>query len=382
MVKVASFNVENLFARPKVFNTDDWDSSKPYLDAYYKVNNVLSKAKYTDADKQKISDLLVELDIFYVNSHGATRRRYTQAPKWAWLRKNRGKFHRQPRDTTQNIEIVASGRDEWIGRVELAKGTTNEVGTRMTAKVIQDVDADILGIVEADDRPSLMRFNKDLLQKQYSHIMLIDGNDERGSDVGIMMGDNFEIQSMRSNVDTEDAVGTVFSRDCPQYEVRTPNGTVVHVLVNHFKSQSGGGGKRRKRQAVEVRRIVDDLVAQNQHVIVLGDFNEGISSDGSYSENFKALFKNNSPLVDCFNHQLFDDGGRPGTYDSCGWSNRLDYILISKGLEDKLKGGGVFRNGLWGTRKTRPTKWTTYPEITESSEQASDHAAVFVELDI
>ena len=71
--------------------------------------------------------------------------------------------------------------------------------------------------------------------------MLVDGNDQRGIDVGIMTGNNFEIESIRSNVDTEDEIGTVFSRDCPEYEVHTPNGSVVHVLVNHFKSQSGAG---------------------------------------------------------------------------------------------------------------------------------------------
>jgi hypothetical protein len=72
--------------------------------------------------------------------------------------------------------------------------------------------------------------------------MLIDGNDERGIDVAVMTRAGFSIDSICSNVDRTDEVGTVFSRDCPQYEVRTPSGAVVHVLVNHFKSQSGGGG--------------------------------------------------------------------------------------------------------------------------------------------
>jgi hypothetical protein len=116
----------------------------------------------------------------------------------------------------------------------------------MTARVIQDVNADIIGIVEAEDRPSLVRFNQELLGGFYRHVMLVDGNDERGIDVAIMTRNNFEIESIRSNVDTEDRTGNVFSRDCPQYEVQTPNGTVVHVLVNHFKSQSGGGGTKRQ----------------------------------------------------------------------------------------------------------------------------------------
>jgi endonuclease/exonuclease/phosphatase family metal-dependent hydrolase len=382
MVRIASFNVENLFARPKAFNTADWSVGRPALDAYREVNALMANAIYSPTDKEQIRDLLVLLDIYSVNSRGAIRRKETQSPRWAWLRKNRGTFDHQPSDPSQNVEIIAGGRANWIGWVELAKEATNEIGTRMTARVIQDVGAGIIGIVEAEDRPSLVWFNKELLGGLYRHIMLVDGNDERGIDVGIMMGNNFEIKSIRSNVDTEDAIGKVFSRDCPQYEVLTPSGTVVHVLVNHFKSQSGGGGRQRQRQATEVRRIVDNLVAQAQHVVVLGDFNEGPTTAGSQATNLSALFVNNSPLVDCYSLPTFQVGNRPGTFDSCGLRNRFDYILISQSLLPNFTGGGVFRNGLWGSRVTRPTEWITYPDITKSEEQASDHGAVFVDLSI
>lgn len=163
MTRIASFNVENLFARPKAFNTSDWSIGRPYLKAYQVVNDLFQKNTYSAADKADMIDLLVELEIYYTNIHGAVRRTRTQFPKWAWLRKNRGKFDRQPNDSTQDVEIIAIGRDDWIGWVELAVGPTDETSTRMTARVIQDVGADIIGIVEAEDRPSLVRFNKDLL---------------------------------------------------------------------------------------------------------------------------------------------------------------------------------------------------------------------------
>jgi Endonuclease/Exonuclease/phosphatase family len=242
LVRIASYNVENLFARPKVFNPTDWSLGKPALDAYGEVNTLIGKTTYSPADKNKIRDLLVTLDIYTVNTHGAIRRKSTPTPRWAWLCKNRGTFDREPQDVTQDVEIIANGRSDWIGWVELATEPTDEVGTRLTARVIQDVGADIIGIVEAEDRPSLVRFNNELLNDLYGHAMLVDGNDERGIDVAIMTRANVSIESIRSNVDATDAVGLVFSRDCPQYEVRTPNGTTIHILVNHFKSQSGGGG--------------------------------------------------------------------------------------------------------------------------------------------
>jgi endonuclease/exonuclease/phosphatase family metal-dependent hydrolase len=382
MVRIASYNVENLFARPNAFNPLDWSEGRPVLDAYHKVGKLIANNTYNQSDKQEIRDLLVELDIYSLNTHGAARRKRTPNPRWAWLRKNRGAFDRQPVDATREVEITASGRDDWIGWVELATAPTDAVGTRMTARVIQDVDADIIGMVEAEDRPSLVRFNKELLNGLYEHVMLVDGNDERGIDVGVMTKTGFDIKSISSNVDARDGIGIIFSRDCPQYEIETPSGNTIHLLVNHFKSQSGGGGAKRKRQADEVRRIVDRLVAQGKRVIVLGDLNEGPASAGTQAENLAPLFDNNSPLVDCYSLHGFQEGPKPGTFDSCGLRNRFDYILLTQNLIPSFLGGGLFREGLWGTRKTRPTEWATYQEMTRSSEQASDHAVVYIELNI
>lgn len=382
MVRIASFNVENLFERPRAFSATDLSVAEPVLNAYREVNTLIKKDVYTAADKARIRDLLVTLDIYSLDAQGVIRRKDTISPKWAWLRKNRGSFDRQPQDPTESVEIIADGRGDWIGWIELATEPTNEIGTRMTARVIQDVNADILGIIEAEDRPSLCRFNEELLDRQYRHAMLVDGNDERGIDVGIMTRENFKILSICSNVDTEDNDGTVFSRDCPQYEVRTPGGNVVHVLVNHFKSQSGGGGTKRRRQATKVREIADDLMAQGKHVVVMGDLNEGPPAGQTQAVNLASLYDNGSSLIDCYSLAEFDVGNRPGSFNSCGLSNRLDYIFISQSLQPLFTGGGLFRKGLWGDRVTRPTNWETYPEMTMSVEQASDHSVAFVDLDI
>src|ERR687891_733590 len=101
MVKIASFNVENLFARPKAFRATDLDVAEPVLAAYREVNELIKKPVYSAADKARIRELLVLLDIYPVNPHGAARRKDTIDPKWAWLRKTRGKFDRQPQDPTQ-----------------------------------------------------------------------------------------------------------------------------------------------------------------------------------------------------------------------------------------------------------------------------------------
>jgi endonuclease/exonuclease/phosphatase family metal-dependent hydrolase len=382
MVTIASYNVENLFDRVTAFDQTDQTTNQGIIAAYEKVNALFANQVYSSTDKASMIDLLVQLDVYYLNQHGVPRRRETTAPQWAWLRANRGKFDRQPENALEGIEIVAPGRSAWIGWVELATESVDERATRMTARVINDLEADIIGVVEADDRPSLVRFNRELLDERYRHIMLVDGNDERGIDVGIMTRAGFPIGRIRSNVDAEDSDGEIFSRDCCEYEVTTPNGTRLNVLVNHFKSQSGGGGPKRLRQAKRVRAIVNELVARDEHVVVLGDVNEGPSAEAQPAQNLMPLYDDNSPLVECYTLEGFDIGNRPGTYDSQGLRNRLDYIFLSKSLLPSVTGGGVFRKGVWGSRKTRPDKWETYLQMSAPWEQASDHAAVYLELDI
>ena len=122
-VRIASYNVENLFARPRAFDPTDWDAGRPAVGAHAEFNALIANAAYSNGDKVRMRELLVILDIYTVNQHGAIRRKETSNPRWAWLRKNRGGFDRQPKDPTQSIEITATGRADWIGWVELAGGS-------------------------------------------------------------------------------------------------------------------------------------------------------------------------------------------------------------------------------------------------------------------
>jgi endonuclease/exonuclease/phosphatase family metal-dependent hydrolase len=384
-MRFATFNLENLFARPRVFTLEKWNEGKPILKAFAEFNSLIETLSYSEADKARMKELLLEVEVYRLDN-GVVRRNRLPDPKWAWLRANRGKFDVERQDT--GIEIVANSRYDWTGWLELAKEPVDEVDTRMTGQVIHDVHADVQGVVEVEDRPSLDRFNQDLLSGQFDHVMLIDGNDPRGIDVGIMTTKKVEIVSMHSNVDEPDpgAPGEhLFSRDCAEYLCRLPTKETVRVLLNHFKSQSGGGGEKRARQAKGVRKIVDRLAASGEkNLIVMGDLNEGPDGQGNPAKHFARLYAPSSPLVDVFSLAAFDLGPRPGTFQSCSITNRLDYIFVTKNLAPKVVGGGIERHGLWGNpgNKNPPKAWDIYPGIADSSEAASDHAAVFVDIDI
>jgi endonuclease/exonuclease/phosphatase family metal-dependent hydrolase len=385
-VRFASFNVENFFARPKALNLMTWQDGADIVAAYGEFNSLIQLADYTPAVKDRMTELLLLVEVYREDETDTVHRNRVANPPWAWLRANHGTFDVDHEDT--GIEIVANNRSDWIGWLELATDTINETSVEILARVIGDVHADVQGVVEAEDRPTLVRFNEEHLIDPFAHVMLIDGNDTRGIDVGLMTTASCEIVSMRSNVDVPDpgAPGELlFSRDCAMFEVETPGHATVWVLMNHFKSQIGGSGPKRFRQAEGVRRIVDELVTAGEtNIVVMGDLNEGPAVEGTPAESLVPLYDDHSPLVEVYALPAFDAGPRPGTFQTCSIRNRFDYIFVSQALAPLVTGGGIERHGLWGDpdTKSRPQFWEAYGDITSVHESASDHAAIYVDLNL
>jgi endonuclease/exonuclease/phosphatase family metal-dependent hydrolase len=207
--------------------------------------------------------------------------------------------------------------------------------------------------------------------------MVVDGDDERGIDVGVMSTRDYPLIGQRSHVDDTDERGRVFSRDCAEYHFATRDGRVLAVLVNHLKSK-GYGGKyasdaTRRRQAVRVADIYRGLVADvTPLVAVVGDLN-----DTPDSEPLAPLL-DGTGLRDISAHPGFDDNGRPGTYGSCTARNKLDYMLLSPALFEAATGGGILRAGVWGGR--RGTLWPIYDTMTRAVHAGSDHAAIYADV--
>jgi endonuclease/exonuclease/phosphatase family metal-dependent hydrolase len=210
--------------------------------------------------------------------------------------------------------------------------------------------------------------------------MLIDGNDDRGIDVGLMTRANFPVESMVSHVDDMDTGNRIFSRDCPEFTIRINPATTIVLMINHLKSKGFGStpasNAKRKLQAKRVRDIYDLRRAQGiDKIAIVGDFNDTPDSDP-----LQPLLANGSDLKDIFTHPQFQGDGRPGTFGSGNQSNKLDYILLSPALFNLVATGGILRKGVWGG--TNGTLFPHYPEMTKSIHAASDHAAIWADLNL
>lgn len=380
-MRIAAYNVENLFDRAALFN-DESDAHKTVLAEFSELNALFEKAVYSAADKARMLVLIESLGMLHRDQ--GTKDTFTQ------IRKIRGKLIHRPRDRSAPREIVASGRKDWVGWCELKTDAVNETATLLTARVIADAGADILAIVEAESRPVLLDFQEMMkrelgLDKAYRHVMVIDGNDARGIDVGLASMEGYPIREMYSHVDDLDHRGVfLFSRDCPEYVVETPGGARVLVMPNHFKSKFGNQARsdaRRRTQAEGARDIVNARIAEGwEHIVVLGDLNDTPDSDPL------APLLTGTPLRDVSVHPEFKDfefnasqGGRGiGTYSTGSDHHKIDYVLLSPSLFDKVTNAGLFRKGAY----TGSDRWEVYPELKKRQHQASDHHLIFADIDL
>jgi len=369
-MRIASFNVENLFSRARALNLETWKDGKETLAEYSRLNTLLQEAAYTEAIKKEI---LAAIERLGLNKGDES--------DFVILRQNRG--HLLTRRKTGPPEVLAEGRDSWVGWLELKTEAVDEVATQMTAKVIKDVNADILGVIEADDRIGLVRFNDQLLKPlsaTYGSIMLIDGNDDRGIDVGLLTKPGCPIESVASHVDDMENGRRIFSRDCPEFTLRVNETTRLLVLVNHLKSKGYGpkseSDARRKAQARRVKEIYDLRRSQGIAMIaIVGDFNDTPDSDP-----LKPLLSGGSDLRDISEHPDFQSDGRPGTFGNGAKSNKIDYILLSPALFGRVTGGSVWRKGVWGGKNG--TLFPHYDEMKNPAHAASDHAAILADINL
>lgn len=371
-MRIASFNVENLFARPKAMNFATWAEGAPVLAAHAELNALLQRPDYGPA-AARILELLDELGILSDDEGPYVR-----------LRKIRGRLVRRPR--TGDVELAARGRADWIGWVELKTEPVDELAMQHTAMVIRDVGADVMGVVEAESRPTLRLFTEAMLAKvqgtPYEQVMLVDGNDQRGIDVGVLARRRYPLAEIRSHIYDADAEGVVFSRDCCEYHFRLDGGDRLVVLANHFKSKGYSspddrmGTKRRTRQAKRVAAVYRGLRREGlRHIAVVGDLNDEPSSAA-----LQPLLAD-ANLRDISKHPDFDWGGRKGTFGSGNEKEKIDYVLLSPELFRRATGGAVFRRGIWrGPRTKNP--WPIYETLTAPVHAASDHAAIYADIDL
>jgi endonuclease/exonuclease/phosphatase family metal-dependent hydrolase len=368
-MRIATFNIENFFTRVRALNADT-EKNKQVMEDANRLQELIGKEMYEPQDKAEMKQILERNNV----EQQRTRNFFVQ--------QIRGQLYtaakQHPPGKTVVSKIKADGRAEWAGWIEFDRDVFDSEAVENTARVIAEINADVLCLVEVESRPAMVEFNKRFLKSKsrYPYKLLIDGNDPRGIDVGIFS--RLEIRSLRSHVeDPFDAAYKIFSRDCAEYEIILPSGKSLWMVCNHFKSRGYGSpasnDAKRLKQSKQVGEILKRFDLTTELVIVSGDFNELPDS-----ASLAPLLKQTAHLRNAF-EKLPADADQWTHRDDVAKNKQIDYLLLSDPLFNACQKVGIERRGIF-SKTDFGGKYPHFDTIKSESAQASDHAAVWADF--
>jgi predicted extracellular nuclease len=284
-------------------------------------------------------------------------------------------------------EVVTSGSYKfdsdskyWIRtfKGKLVKEKSEADRSLITNRILSR-DPDVLAVQEVEDKDTLDRFVHEYLKDRYPHRVVVDANDKRLIDVGIMSKLPFgAITSWQHYVHPAKPDEKVFSRDLLQTEILSPDRsrTLLTLYVTHSKSkyidwrlrgakkeeQQQKDNELRKRQSEAVVQIVGRTAAAGSRYLIAGDLN-----DVPESEPLSPLLvpSNQLGLVNLADRLEAEDrwSVRHKETGLEATTELFDYLLIPANIQEEVQSVEVDR------RKKK-------------SGDGSDHDPVFVTLTI
>lgn len=299
---------------------------------------------------------------------------------------------------------------------------------QLTALALAEANADIVCLQEVDNIQALRRFRDFYLhnatRRKYPHAILYEGNDRRGIDVAALASRKFPLFARshafmnvgdlgspdarkalggrypltKLHCDKDKPRGKIFRRDCLELELRVTEEHTLSLFVCHFKSMSGRGRKKtigtRQLEALAVKKIIEDKFEDTSKAlwVILGDLNDYrqyvlVSGDQSEVKSPGEPRSGLDPLLDDgFANDLMTGRSKDDRwthyYPDKRHKTQLDYILASRAVADCVTSGPeVVRSGL-PFRVPNSGDLHRYPRIGWDRPKASDHCPVVVEIEV
>jgi endonuclease/exonuclease/phosphatase family metal-dependent hydrolase len=277
-------------------------------------------------------------------------------------------------DTYLNGEVIYEfgSADTW--KIRTYRGglvkSKKAQDTESIANRIKEINVDVLAIQEVEDIDTIHEFNRERLDSMYRYIVLVEGNDPRLIDVGLLsklpIG---RITSWQYAVHPDDPSHRVFGRDLLEIEILSPSRSrrLFTVFNNHLKSHyvdfredpvigERNNNERRTRQAEMLSKIVKTQTRPNSSFIILGDMNDPPDSNclNPFTEDQELL------LTNALSNPKETRPPKPPSPPSTSWTHRFkptnqpaeyelyDQIWLSPSLAPK-------QTEAWIDRRTKHT---------------------------
>ncbi len=262
-------------------------------------------------------------------------------------------------------------------------GPTSDARCKELAKVIIELDADILALQEVEGQEALAWFNENYLQDMgYEYVVSEEVGYYRGIEQSLLS--RFPVTDIKTwtEVDltkverkgggwTEVPTGEdeiTFQRSPLFVTVQTPDGYELSLFIVHHKA--GRNAWHRELEAVQIVRYIEEMTAKNpdQNIAVIGDFNAV-----PWDRSVRWYFRNG--MTDSLSHRSahlkWDDTSPLRITHTSG--RMLDYILLNPSALDEY----VVDSGFVLGSSAEEYNWREDPFPTG---YASDHCAIAIDM--
>lgn len=373
-MKIATYNIQNLFHRDKSL------FEKPYgqcMANWGQELNVLIRESPTTGNRidriQELAFLLGFDKTFHL--------------PYAVMRKRAGFLFLK--GTNYSKEMKAGELTDWNGWVSVQTMPLDPSAIENKAKVIAEINPDILLTQEVEDRASLEEFNANFLPQfdcqAYRETAVLQGSNYRGLEMGMLLKNGHQINFIKSHR-FEQAENNLSNNEFFQYEIKLHSNQRVWVLAAQLqekgKDKEVSDGQR-QQQAQQVAEVYRQLRAEGkENIIVAGTLNAV-----SYCDSLSPLLRD-TDLTDVTKHPSFHvdvDKGRDASYFRMGAYRmgvnikQKDYLLLSPKLFSRVKDSGLNRKAVWPGKKP---KWPVYPSVQNKKQAASAHPAIWAAIKV
>ncbi len=231
-------------------------------------------------------------------------------------------------------EFTPSGEKHWD--YDRYEKKLSDIARVILSPEMEEAPA-VIGFAEVENSGVLEDLSEIRSLRKYKYQpVLVDGNDPRGIDCGMLYREDMFHVSSYELLPVKDLSGKDYPlRGILHVAGEAPDGQPIHLFINHWKSRWGGTDETENLRiyaAITLRRALDQLLSEESdpRYIIMGDFNDEPTNRSLYEVLHAGNKRKNLQPYDSYNlfydqHNMEDKGSNFYRGD---WE-MLDQIILS-----------------------------------------------------